>query len=127
MYSAPPPSPYAPPPYSRPARPTADVLATALFGAVYLLVGGASVMFSAFFVMATDACTTDEPCDTSGIAYGYLVTDGGGFVVLVVGVLLMVRAATKHRPMWWIPLSAIVVQIALTYLGVTLAIVRAGT
>ena len=97
-----------------------DTLATAALGALAALAAAGAVLFSPFFVMATDSCGSDN-CDMSRITMAYVVTWGGVVFAAVIAVLGIVRASRRHRPMWPWPIAALVVVVGSFALGAFLA------
>lgn len=88
--------------------------------ALAVLAALASVGFSPFFVMATDACGPDN-CDESKLTWAYVVTWGGVAVAVVVALAGLVRAARRGTTMWIWPALALVVVGATFACGFALA------
>ena len=101
-------------------RSTGDTIATAVLGALAVLAGAGSVLFSPFFVMATDSCGADN-CDMSRITMAYVVTWGGVVLAAVIGVLGIVRAARRHSAMWPWPAIALAMVAGSFAIGAYLA------
>lgn len=86
---------------------------------IYLLGYAATVFFSMFWVMATDACSS-ETCNYNVLTYAYVANDlVGGVVALaitVAAVILMIR----KRIAFWLPLIGIGTQVGLLAVSVVL-------
>jgi hypothetical protein len=105
---------------SNPPHSTADRAATVVTAILAVLTAGASVMLSPFFVMATDACGSDN-CDLSRLNWAYVVTWGGVALAVVVAVAGVVRAARRGTVMWIWPVVAIALVVVTFGLGFLLA------
>ena len=106
-------------------RGAGDTAATAVLGALVVLAGAGAVLFSPFFVMATDSCGSDN-CDMSRITMAYVVTWGGVVLAAVIAVLGIVRAARRRSTMWPWPAIALVVVASGFAFGAYLATSVAG-
>jgi hypothetical protein len=103
-----------------PRRPfsTVDLVLTPLLGVALLLGSAATFAFSGFAVMATDGCGgTPERCDFSTINTAYVVAWGGIALALVVGVLGIIIAAVKRKPMFIWPAVGLVILVAAAVIG----------
>lgn len=96
---------------TQPARRSArDTAATVIAAALALLAAAVSLALSPFFVMATDACGSDD-CDFSRLTLAYVVTWGGIGLAAVVAIVGMVRAARRGTPMWKWPALALLLVV----------------
>ena len=84
------------------------------------MIAAASVVFSGFFVMATDSCGWHE-CDESRLGWAYGWTWGGVVVAALVALVGIVVANRRGRPMWVWPAVALVVVIGTFAIGVHVA------
>ncbi len=91
----------APPPLRSPW----DTAATVIIAVLAVSAAAGSVLLSALFVMAVDACGPDN-CDFSRLTWAYVVTWGGVGLALAAGMVGMVRAAWKGTVMWVWPAAA---------------------
>ncbi|MGV9709246.1 hypothetical protein ACWDTI_01090 [Gordonia sp. NPDC003424] len=125
MYPDMPPSgmAYPPGPPRAPAaqRSTVDLVIASLLALVYLAGTALILFFSLFAVMATDACSDVRPCDYDMLTYGYLVLWGGSAGIVLALVAGMIWMFVRRQWMSWIPLSAIVLEVAVVVVAVALA------
>ena len=101
-------------------RSSADRVVTALVCVVAALAAICSVVFSFFFVMATDSCGPDN-CDLSKITWAYALTWGGVGVALALSVTGLIMAARRGTAMWIWPTMALVLVLATFAGGAALA------
>jgi len=101
-------------------RSPADRVVTALVCVVAALAAICSVVFSFFFVMATDSCGSDN-CDLSKITWAYALTWGGVGVALASSVTGLIMAAHRGTTMWIWPTMALVLVLATFAGGAALA------
>ena len=94
---------------------------TVVMGVVAALAAVSSVVFSFFFVMATDPCGSDN-CNLSKIYWAYLVTWGGVGLALAVSVAGLIVAARQGTAMWIWPTLALVAVLATFAGGAALAL-----
>lgn len=88
-------------------RSAPDVVATVVLSVLTTLIAAASVVFSGFFVMATDSCGWHE-CDESRLGWAYGWTWGGVVVAALVALVGIVVANRRGGPCgcgrrwrWW--------------------------
>jgi hypothetical protein len=121
------PNPYYPgyqpgyPPPSPPRRHSGvDIALTVILSVLAAAFALGSVSFSFFFVMATDSCGPRH-CDYDALGAAYLVTWGGiGLAILVAAVGIIV-AAIRKQTMWFWPAASLLIIIATTGAGLSLA------
>ncbi|WP_313674349.1 hypothetical protein [Mycolicibacterium sp.] len=104
----------------RPHRSLADRVGSVVAGALALLAAAASLFFSPFFVMTTDACGHDN-CRDSLVLWAWAVTWGGIGLAAVVGVGGMVVAARRRTVMWVWPALALLLVVGTFVIGAQLA------
>ncbi len=109
----------------RPHRSPADRVGSVVAGVLALLAAAASLFFSPFFVMTTDACGHDN-CRDPLITWAYVVTWAGVALAAVVGVAGMVVAARRRTVMWVWPALALLLVVATFVIGAQLASAAAG-
>ncbi len=76
--------------------------------------------FSFFFVMATDSCGSRH-CDYDALGAAYLVTWGGIGLAILVGAVGIIVAAIRKLTMWYWPAASLLIIIASTGAGLSLA------
>lgn len=101
-------------------RSPVDRIAAVVVSALALLAALASLFFSPFFVMTTDACGHDD-CRDWLVTWAYAVTWGGVALAAVVAVLGMIAAARRGTTMWVWPALALVLVVATFLIGAQLA------
>ena len=101
-------------------RSPVDRVVTVVMCVVAAVAAGCSVVFSFFFVMATDSCGSDN-CDLSKITWAYALTWGGVGVALAISVTGLIMAARRGTAMWVWPVMALVLVIATFAGGAALA------
>ena len=101
-------------------RSAADTIATVVLTALAALAAAGSVLFSPFFVMATDACGPND-CDLSRITLAYAVTWGGVALATVLAIVGMVSAVRRNTIMWFWPAAALVLVVVSFVIGAALA------
>ena len=96
-------------------RSPVDRVVTVLMCVLAALAAVCSVVFSFFFVMATDSCGSDN-CNLSKITWAYALTWGGVGVALALLVTGLIMAARRGTAMWVWPMMALVLVLA-TFAG----------
>lgn len=97
-------------------RSVIDTVATLVLGVLAVLAAAGSVVFSSFFVMATDPCGPGQ-CDMSKLALAYAITWGGAAAAVIGAAVGVVVATRRAKPRWIWPALALVVVIAALAIG----------
>jgi uncharacterized BrkB/YihY/UPF0761 family membrane protein len=116
----PPDAPSDTPSEPAPHRSPADRVASVIAAALALLAAAASLFFSPFFVMTTDACGHDD-CRDPLVTWAYVVTWTGVGLAAVVGIGGMLLAARRRTVMWVWPALALLLVVATFVIGAQLA------
>ena len=101
-------------------RSALDRVATVVLSALTVLAALASLFFSPFFVMTTDACGHDN-CRENLVTWAWAVTWGGVGVAAVVAVGGMIAAARRRTTMWVWPALAVAIVVGTFVIGAVLA------
>jgi hypothetical protein len=118
------PYPYYPeyqPGYPPPRRHSGiDIALTVILSVLAGALALGAVAFSFFFVMATDSCGARR-CDYDALGAAYLVTWGGIGLAILVGVVGIIVAAIRKLTMWFWPAGSLLIIVASTGAGLSLA------
>jgi hypothetical protein len=97
-----------------------DIALTVILSALAVISALCAVSFSFFFVMATDSCGSRR-CDYDALGAAYLVTWGGIGLAILVGAVGIIVAAVRKMTMWFWPAGSLLIIIASTGAGLSLA------
>ena len=114
------PRPYYPPPVPPRRHSVADITITVVLSVLAGFGALGAVSFSFYFVMATDSCGS-RSCNFDALNAAYMVTWGGIGVAILVGAVGIIVAAVRNRLMWIWPAVSLLLIVASTGIGVSLA------
>ena len=97
-----------------------DIALTVILSVLAAAFALGAVSFSFFFVMATDSCGPRH-CDYDALGAAYLVTWGGIGLAILVGAVGIIVAAIRKLTMWFWPAASLLIIIATTGAGLSLA------
>lgn len=101
------------------------VVTTLLMVGLAVLVPIASFL-GLFFMMVSDGCTGDAPCNEGQIGLGVLVAAGSPVVVFIAALAMVIVRVVRRRSAWWVPLVALAVGAGLWALGAVIAASAVG-
>lgn len=110
---------YLPPQPPRRRHSSADVIVTVIMCTLAAGAAALGLMYSLFFAMATDACSTQ--CNEAALGWAYLVTWGGIAAAALLAFAGVIIAASRGRTLWIWPTSALVLIAVATTSGALLA------
>ncbi|NDZ95076.1 hypothetical protein G3I13_07250 [Streptomyces sp. SID6673] len=87
----------------------------------YCIATAGILYVSLFAVMGTASCSDARPCDYDKLTAGHAVLWGGSAIIALLMVIGMIAMLVVRRLTFWIPLSAIVLEVPVVALAIALA------